>query len=68
MVLESRHQDPRFGENVYRVTQLSRSEPDAALFQIPSDYTVSSPEVRRGVRIERQRTPGDARAPQNDQH
>lgn len=67
MVLESRHQDPRFGENVYRVTQLSRSEPDAALFQIPADYTVQSPEGRRNIRIERTRTPREGRSPQNEQ-
>ena len=67
MVLESRHQDPRFGENVYRVTQLSRSEPDAALFQIPADYTVQTPEGRRNIRIERLRTPREGRSPQNEQ-
>ena len=40
IVLESRRTDPRTGDVTYRVTQLGRGEPDAALFEIPSDYTV----------------------------
>jgi TonB family protein len=40
MMILSKRSDPRFGESTYRVTNISRSEPDAALFQIPSDYTI----------------------------
>lgn len=40
MVIMSKHTDPRFGESTYRATNISRSEPDAALFQLPADYTV----------------------------
>ncbi len=40
MTILSKRNDPRFGESTYRVTNLSRAEPDAALFQIPSDYTI----------------------------
>jgi hypothetical protein len=36
----SKSSDPRMGETSYRLTNVSRSEPDASLFQIPSDYTV----------------------------
>ncbi len=32
--------DPRFGEILYRLTNISLQEPDASLFQIPPDYTV----------------------------
>jgi hypothetical protein len=39
IVLESRRSDPRMGDVTYRVTQLLRDEPDAALFEIPSGYT-----------------------------
>ena len=39
IVLESRRSDPRMGDVTYRVTQLLRGEPDAALFEIPSGYT-----------------------------
>lgn len=36
----SKSTDPRMGETTYRLTNISRSEPDPSLFQIPSDYTV----------------------------
>ena len=32
--------DPRTGDNVFQLTNIVRSEPDASLFQVPSDYTV----------------------------
>src|SRR5262249_47391831 len=40
MMILTKRNDPRFGESTYRVTNISRSEPDAVLFQVPSDYTV----------------------------
>jgi len=40
-VVMSKTTDPRSGTSVYKLTNVSRSEPDAALFQVPSDYTVS---------------------------
>lgn len=36
----TRHSDPRFGETVYRLTNINRSEPARSLFEVPSDYTV----------------------------
>lgn len=36
----SKHSDPRTGDNVYRLENLKRDEPAAALFTVPSDYTV----------------------------
>ncbi len=35
----SKRSDPRFGETVYRLTNVKRGEPDAALFQVPGDFT-----------------------------
>jgi hypothetical protein len=32
--------DPRLGESTQRLTNLKRGEPDASLFQPPSDYTI----------------------------
>jgi hypothetical protein len=32
--------DPRTGDNVFQLTNIVRSEPDASLFQVPADYTV----------------------------
>jgi TonB family protein len=40
-VVMTRHSDPRTGENVYRLENINRTEPQASLFQVPSDYTVS---------------------------
>jgi hypothetical protein len=34
----SKRSDPRFGETVYKLTDIKRGEPDASLFQVPSDY------------------------------
>jgi hypothetical protein len=41
MVVMSKRSDPRFGEITYTMTKIQRSEPDASLFKVPSDYTVS---------------------------
>ncbi len=35
-----KHSDPRMGTVVYQLTNISREEPDASLFQVPADYTV----------------------------
>ena len=39
-VVMSRHSDPRMGESTFRLTQISRGEPERALFEVPGDYTV----------------------------
>lgn len=33
--------DPRFGEDIYRLTNISRSEPDKELFKVPADYKIN---------------------------
>ncbi|MBK9156364.1 MAG: hypothetical protein IPM25_19515 [Chloracidobacterium sp.] len=38
LVVFSRHTDPRFGEQTYRLTNIVRSEPDPSLFELPSGY------------------------------
>jgi len=40
MLVKTVNSDPRFGQNTYEFTNISREEPDASLFQIPSGYTV----------------------------
>jgi TonB family protein len=40
MMILSKRSDPRFGESTYRVTNITRVGPDAALFQVPPDYTI----------------------------
>jgi hypothetical protein len=37
--------DPRSGERTTEIKSLSRAEPDPALFQVPSDYKVQTPQV-----------------------
>jgi hypothetical protein len=47
LVVQTRYFDPRSGESVYKLTQLKRGEPEAALFAVPSDYTVRALRERR---------------------
>jgi hypothetical protein len=42
VVVASTHNDPMIGEQTYRLEQISRAEPDPALFTVPADYTKSS--------------------------
>ncbi len=42
VVVFSKHSDPRFGEQTYRLTNINRSEPDPSLFQVPNGYKVVS--------------------------
>lgn len=41
MLVKSVNSDPRFGDTTYQLTKITQSAPDAALFQIPPDYTVT---------------------------
>ncbi len=43
--VKSIHNDPRTGQTTHAVTNITRSEPDATLFQVPSDYKVDEPNV-----------------------
>ncbi len=36
----SKRTDPTSGETTYRLTNIRRGDPDASLFQVPSDYTI----------------------------
>ena len=40
VVVMSKTSDPRSGDSVYKLTNISRAEPDPALFSVPSDYQV----------------------------
>jgi len=40
-VVLSKKSDPRFGDVVYSLTQINRSEPDPTLFQVPSNFTIT---------------------------
>ncbi len=45
VVILSKHNDPRMGETVYRLSNINRSEQPRTLFEVPSDYKIveSSP-------------------------
>jgi hypothetical protein len=43
VVLSSTQHDPMIGDTTYHLDQIERSEPDPALFTVPSDYTVQKP-------------------------
>jgi hypothetical protein len=40
MVMMSKRNDPRVGETTFRLSNINRVEPAAALFQVPTDYQV----------------------------
>lgn len=50
VVVMSKTSDPRFGDSLYQLNGITRTEPDPALFAVPSDYTVMEgrPMMRRG--------------------
>lgn len=40
-VVYSKRDDPRMGEQTFQLTNIVRSEPDASLFTVPSDFTIT---------------------------
>ncbi|HTS10861.1 MAG TPA: hypothetical protein VMH00_01970 [Candidatus Limnocylindrales bacterium] len=51
--------DPMMGDTVTQLTNIQRQEPDATLFQVPSDYSVSQRGGRRAGKMGGQRPPAD---------
>jgi hypothetical protein len=49
-VVMSKRSDPWSGETTYTLTNIQRSEPDASLFTVPSDYTVTQGRPEPGAR------------------
>jgi hypothetical protein len=50
VVVMSKHSDPRFGETTFTLSNILTKEPDAALFQVPPDYTVKQDREGLGAR------------------
>jgi hypothetical protein len=42
IMIMTRYRDPREGETTYRLTNISRSEPDRSLFEVPAEYTIQN--------------------------
>jgi hypothetical protein len=51
-----KHTDPRVGETVFRLTNISRSEPDASLFQPPANVKIK---VEPMIELKRREGPKD---------
>jgi hypothetical protein len=49
----TKHSDPRSGDVVFRLENVRREEPAAALFTVPADYTVREPGGRWRDRMDR---------------
>jgi hypothetical protein len=62
MVIKTVRNDPRFGETAYTVTNIQKQEPAAALFAVPSDYTVKQGGARGRGKMNRKGGPGAAPA------
>ena len=41
MAISTKISDPRSGESTTKLTNISRAEPDPALFQVPAGYSVA---------------------------
>src|SRR5262245_3763893 len=54
LMIMTKSRDPRLGETTYRLTNITRSEPDQSLFVVPGDYTMQE---RISV-IRKKRRPG----------
>ena len=55
VVVMTRRSDPRFGETVYRLTGIVRTEPSPDLFHVPADYAVEEPRGPEFIRRVRPR-------------
>jgi len=58
-VVLSKHNDPRFGETVYRLTNINRAEPAPMLFEVPADYKVEEGHPKGFFGGRRMKKPGD---------
>jgi hypothetical protein len=41
VVVKKTHSDPRFGSTTYTLSNIQQKEPDASLFSVPADFTVT---------------------------
>jgi hypothetical protein len=58
-VVLSKHNDPRFGETIYRLTNINRAEPARTLFEPPADYKMEEVPPFGGTPMRRMRKPND---------
>ena len=53
VLVMTRHADPRTGETVYKLTNVSLAEPVRTMFEVPADYTVRDSVIRRKPELEK---------------
>lgn len=58
MIVYSKNSDPRFGEQTYRLNNISRNEPDPSVFTVPEDYKVQEERMLTPAKV-----PGAPSAP-----
>src|SRR5262249_7359023 len=54
-VVLDKQSDPRFGETVFRLTNINRNEPARSLFEVPADYTIKETVAPMRYQVERKR-------------
>jgi len=47
----TRMTDPRTGESTYKLTGISRADPNLAWFEVPGDYTVKETGIRKAAGV-----------------
>ena len=57
VIVMTRHVDPRFGENSYKLTNINRSEPARELFEVPAGLH----RERRANRLDMEKAPASHR-------
>ncbi len=57
-VVMSKHNDPRVGENIFRLTNISQGEPSRSLFEVPADFTVTDQPAGKEIRVMKKEKPG----------
>lgn len=68
LVVMSKNTDPRFGEQTYRLTNINRTEPDPALFTVPTGFRlIGTPGAVPRLQTVRAVTPTRALPPQKPQ-
>ena len=52
-VVMTRHSDPRFGETSYKLTNISRTEPDRSLFELPAGFVLKEDSMPSRIRMKK---------------
>ncbi len=66
IVVKTTRTDPRMGTTTFSLSNVQKTEPAAALFAVPADYTVKEGGPEHGGRHHGGPTPADAPAPPTD--